>query len=185
MSKMSSTSKNKAVDEIRRNLFSPDDAIVQSALNRCREEGNAALVEPLIAFYASEPAPEFKQQAADMLGTLKVSKVEHFFIAALKNNDYREIWQDLVSFMWNSGLQPVNDLEVITTLALRGNYLLTLECLTLLESLDAEVPEEVILECITLMKAKSKVGLGDDMKKLLTAYLTTLEELRIQNDLRD
>lgn len=182
---MKSQSKNKITDEIRRDLFSPDEAVVQSALNRCREEGSAALVEPLIAFYASGPSPDLKEQVADMLGTLKVSQVEPYFISALRNNEMKEIWQDLVSFMWNSGLQPVNDLAVITTLALKGNYMLTLECLTLLESLDAEVPEEVILECITLMKTKSTSAVPDDVRKLLTAYLTLLEEMRIQNDLRD
>lgn len=172
-------------DEIRKDLFSSDESIVQSALNRCREEGMASLVEPLIAFYASSPSIALKEQVADMLGSLKVSQVETYFIAALKNQDMKQIWQDLVSFMWNSGLQPVNDLTVITSLALKGQYMLTLECLTLLESIDADVPEDVILECITLMKTKSTDGLQDDVKKLLTAYMTLLEEMRIRNDLRD
>jgi hypothetical protein len=182
---MATQSKNKLVEEIKRDLFSPDDTVVQSAINRCREEGSAALVEPLIAFYASNPEQVMKEQVADMLGSLKVSNVNQFFITALKNSELAHVWQDLVSFMWNSRIQPVQDLDTITSLALRGNYMLTLECLTLLESLDADVPEEMILECISLMKTKSLTAVSDDVKKLLVAYQSALDELRIQNELRD
>ncbi|MFM7726815.1 MAG: hypothetical protein ACKO7B_08940, partial [Flavobacteriales bacterium] len=72
-----------------------------------------------------------------------------------------------------------------TELAASGDYSLTLECLTLLESIEDPIPEEQILESIAIVhKAQSETS-DADFKKLLSEYMQVLNYQRAQSDLND
>jgi hypothetical protein len=173
--------KYKSADELLRDLFSAEPGVVQAAIDKCREKGNATFVAPLIAYYASAESSGMRDQVGEMLSTLKVTGVENTFMDALNNPAWKHIRKDLLSFMWNSAVQPVERLTEITRIALEGSYEETLEALTLLESLESTVPEEVILECITLFRQRS--GNGKEKDALLREYNLILEEMRVNNDL--
>lgn len=179
------TSQQRKLDEIRSDLFSGNDTLVAKAIARCEEEGSAPLVEPLLAFYASSAPEPLRARVASMLGSLKVSNVEVYFLQALSNKNWGHIHKDVVGFMWNTGLQPVDAVAQITELATSGDYALTLECLTLLESIEDPIPEEQILEGIAIVhRALSESG-DADFKKLLNAYMDVLNLQRAQSDLND
>ncbi len=180
---MTTKKKDKIAGEIRSDLFSSDEAIVLRAIHRCRDEGNATLVEPLIAFYASDGNVDMKKEVGEMLSTLKVSNVEQYFLDALKNPDMKHIRRDIIMFMWSSDLRPVENLSQITSIALEGNLEETLECLTLLESLEMPVPEEIILENITLIKQNNNSNASPAVKNLIHTYLGVLENMRFQSDM--
>jgi len=180
-----STAQQRKLDAIRNDLFSEDDALVAKAISRCEEEGSAPLVEPLLAFYASKAPQSLRMRVADMLGSLKISNVETFFLQALANPQWKHIRKDIVGFMWNTGLQPVDAVSQISELATSGDYTLTVECLTLLESIEDPIPEEQLLESIAIVhKATSEVSDGD-FKKLLMEYMSVLHFQRAQTDLNN
>ncbi|MFM7233471.1 MAG: hypothetical protein ACKOZM_02695 [Flavobacteriales bacterium] len=179
------TSQQRKLDDIRNDLFSGNDALVAKAISRCEEEGSAPLVEPLLAYYASSSPETLRTRVAAMLGSLKVSNVETYFLQALSNKNWKHIHKDVVGFMWNTGLQPVDAVAQITELAASGDYSLTLECLTLLESIEDPIPEEQILESIAIVhKAQSETS-DADFKKLLSEYMQVLNYQRAQSDLND
>lgn len=177
-----STASQKKIQEIKTDLFSNDDALVARAISRCEEEGTSELVEPLIAFYASEAPPSLRARVGDLLGTLKVSAVEHYFISALENSAYKHVHKELVGFMWSTGLQPVEAVALLSRLAADGDYFLALECLTLLESIDDTIPEEQLLESIAIMHDTLNGMENSDRKRLLTEYLVALNNLRAFSD---
>jgi hypothetical protein len=71
----------------------------------------------------------------------------------------------------------------ITELAASGEYALTLECLTLLESIEDPIAEEQLLESIAIVHRAMSDGPDSDYKKLLSEYLRVLNMQRMQNDL--
>jgi hypothetical protein len=179
------TTQQRKLEEIRTDLFSGNDALVAKAITRCEEEGSAPLVEPLLAFYASGAPELLRARVAALLGSLKVSNVDSYFLQALSNRNWKHIHKDVVGFMWNTGLQPVNAVAQITELAASGDYALTLECLTLIESIEDPIPEEQILESIAIVHRTLSESGDDDHKKLLKEYMEVLNFQRAQSDLND
>lgn len=179
---MTTASAKKASEDIKRDLFSGDDATVRRAIAKCREEGNSTVVEPLIAFYASEAPEPLRVEVAEMLSTLKVSKVESFFADALRNPAMAHIHKDLVTFMWNSDLNPAVIMPEITQLAVKGDYAATLECLTFLENAETTIPEDQLLDSITAVSQQLSKRNNTESDKLLAFFLENLNMRRAEAD---
>jgi len=180
-----STAQQRKLDAIRNDLFSGDDILVAKAISLCEEEGSSALVEPLLAFYASNAPESLRMRVADMLGSLKVSNVETYFLQALANPQWKHTHKDLVGFMWSTGLQPVDAVSQISELAASGDYALTFECLTLLESIEDPIPEEQLLESIAVIHKSISDTSNSDYKRLLNEYMNVLNYQRAQSDLNE
>lgn len=178
-----STAQQQKFEAVRQDLFSGDDKRVAKAISRCEEEGSAPMVEPLLAFYASNATDALRLRVGAMLGSLKVSNVEPYFLQALANPQWKHIYKDIVGFMWNTGLQPVDAVSRISELAALGDYALTVECLTLLESIEDPIPEEQLLESLAIIHKASTEAADGDFKKLLNEYMSVLNFQRAQSDL--
>jgi hypothetical protein len=172
---MSNMTKSKIIEELKKDLFSGDDATVMKAIHRCQEEGNSQLVHPLVALYCTTPNVIIKSEIGEMLASLKVSGVEDVFIEALKNPLYKSSRKELLSFIWSSGLQPVNDVAFIVELAIDGTYEEAIECLTIIESMDDAIPEHEILEGSSLARAFITSNKEDDKVGLIADLLVALE----------
>lgn len=172
---MSSSSKNKLVEEIKNDLFSGDDVVVMKAVLKCKDQDSVTLVEPLIAVYASTGMPEIKREVADLLNNIKVPNAEQAFLKALANKQNTKIRKDILSFIWNSGIQPVEQIVDLTEIAIDGSFEEALECLTIIENIDDQVPEEKILESASVLRSAISSNPNDPKTALLADILMTLE----------
>ena len=179
-----STAQQRKLDAIRNDLFSDDEVLIAKAIARCEEDGAAPIVEPLLAFYASDAPLTLRTRVAEMLGSLKVSNVEAYFMQALANHEWRHIHKDVIGFMWNTGLQPVEGVSQLSELAASGDYALTLECLTLLESIEDPIPEEQLLEGIAVVQNALSECNNTEFKLILSEYMNVLNYQRSQTDLK-
>ena len=174
---MSDSPSKKAIDQIRSDFFSADEQVVLHALQRCREQGNRSLLEPLIALYARTDSQTVRQEAADMLNSVKVDQAEEVFMDAALNPDMLGVRRDILSFMWNSGVQPVGWLKDLTNIALTGTLEEVIECITLVESMDDEFPEEQVMDSAQQVRLYLAQAPADEKSKLLAAYLGVLGQL--------
>jgi hypothetical protein len=178
-----STAQQRRLDAIRNDLFSGEEIRATKAISSCEDDGSAPMVELLLAFYASSASESLRVRVATMLGSLKVSNVEIYFLQALSNTEWKHIRKDVIGFMWNTGLQPVDAVGHISELAASGDYALTLECLTLLESIEDPIPEEQLLESIAVVHKANSESVDGDYKRLLNEYMNVLNFHRAQTDL--
>jgi hypothetical protein len=140
------------------------------------------VVEALIAFYASDAAETLRSDVASMLCALKVSGVEVYFEAALKNPALSHIHKDLISFMWNSDINPSGMLSEISAIAVNGDYSTRLECLTLIENSEAVFPEENLLPAIELLTQFLGNRPLHDADPLLMDMLSNLNGRRVVSE---
>jgi hypothetical protein len=169
------TEKQRQSEQLKRDLMSDDLATVVSALKKCRESGDVSAVPVLIGLYATTQVPMIRKETGEMLGSLKVSGAEQAFMVALKMPGYENIRQDLLSFMWNSGVQPNAHLAELVHLALHGSFGEALECLTLIESLDGPLAEEQVLESLSSVRKYLGTAGGDEKSALFRDLLVILE----------
>jgi hypothetical protein len=159
-----STTKQRLIEELKRDLFSENDAIVLKALHKCREDGNASMVEPLLALNLTTSSKMVEAETEDMLNNLKVSGTEETFIKALMNQDWKSKRARILSFMWNSNIQPVEYMDVIANIVVQGDFHEALECVTLLDNIEDAIPEEQLLESLSVVREYLNENEPSDMR---------------------
>jgi predicted lipid carrier protein YhbT len=167
----------KILAEIKKDLFSNDETVVMKALNQTRDNGNASFVEPLLSLYTSTPSALVKAEIADMLSNLKVSETDEAFLTFLEQPQHKAFYKDVVAFMWNSGLEPVDHMAFFVKLAIEGDEALILEVLTLIESIESEFPEDQISDSTNQLRTylgNEKDGQSNRVK-LLRELLKVVE----------
>lgn len=172
---MSSTAQKKKIEEIKKDLFSEDDTKVLKAVKNCQDEGSATLVEPLIAVYATTSNLLIKQEIGEMLSELKVSGADEAFRNALKNPDFIKARKELLSFIWSSGIQPVEDVVLLTEIAVDGSFEEALECLTIIESIEDGVAEADLLEAATIARTYISSNPESEKRHLIADILMAIE----------
>jgi len=174
---MSPAPSKQVIEQIRKDLFSTDEATLLQALSRCSADGNITLIEPLILLFFKSQEGQVREEAADILRSIKVANAEEPFMEALLNPEYKVIRKDILSFIWNSGLQPVGWIADITRIAVEGSLEEIIECLTLVESMDDLFPEEQVLDSVQLVREYLNEAPMSEKSKLLAAFLGLLESL--------
>jgi hypothetical protein len=169
------TERQRYIEQLKRDLVSDDTATVVSALKRCRESGDVSAVPALISLYASTQVAMVRQEVAEMLSALKVSGAESAFMTALRATTLRHVRLDLITFMWNSALQPAGYLAELVGIAIEGTYAEALECLTLVESLEGPFAEEQVLEALSEIRKHLATAPESDKKALMREFVITLD----------
>lgn len=172
---MSTSAQNKIVEEIRKDLFSGDDLTVMKAVLRCKEEGTAALIQPLIAIFCTSKNQHIRAEIYDMLSSLKVSGAEEIFMEALANKAYRTSRKDLLTCIWSANLQPVEGVVLLTEIAVEGDFEEAVECLTIIENLEDEVAEGDLLEASSIARTFITSFPNDPKVSLIADLLVALE----------
>lgn len=172
---MNSTAQKKKIEEIKKDLFSGDDGKVLKAVKACQEEGNAALVEPLLTVFATTSNLIIKQEVGEMLNELKVSNVDEAFRNALKNPEFISSRKEILSFIWGSGIQPVEDVVLLTEIAIEGSFEEALECHTIIESIEDGVAEADLLEAASIARTFISSYPESDKKHLIADILVAIE----------
>jgi hypothetical protein len=178
---MSKAGKASKSEELKGQLVSEEESAVLAALDEIAQSGTAQMIEPLIQLYSTTRYESIKKQTAELLNTLKISGTQAPMLAALANPANKSIRKDIIGFIWNSGMQPVDELTQFTKIAIEGTYEEALECLTLLDSIMDPVQEEVLMESIVLVKQHLNGASKSDKTTLLVQYLGALEGLRIED----
>lgn len=172
---MSTNAQNKIIEEIRKDLFSGDDLTVMKAVLRCKEEGTAALVQPLIAIFCTSKNVHIQAEIYDMLSSLKVSGSESDFLEALVNPTYKGARKDLLTCIWSANLQPVDGVILLTEIAVEGSFEEAVECLTIIENLEDEVAEGDLLEASSIARTFITTNPDDPKVSLIADLLVALE----------
>jgi HEAT repeat protein len=167
------------IEELKRDLFSNDEATVVSALSACREIGNSQMILPLLTLYAQNHNELVRSTTADMLSNLKVSQTEGPFLEALTDESLRSIRKEVLSFMWNSGIQPVEHLTDLVEMAADSEYEEILEALSLIESMDGPFDENQVEESTYILRQWIAENKGDSRTSLMVEFLKVIQELPI------
>jgi hypothetical protein len=142
----------KKFEEIQSALFSQDEKKILGAIGRLDEYPFPELIEPLLALYATSPEGLIKAHLYDVLTNLKVSGLEDIFFKALAAPDFAHCRKDLIHFMWSSNVQPVEGWVEIIEMAANGSYEEIIEVMSLLDNTEQEIPEEQLLEAVSVLK---------------------------------
>lgn len=136
-------------ERLKAELFSTDENTVLKALLEVGEDGTRNMVEPILELLVHSQSESVQETVLKFLSELKISDVEQMFVDRLQNPDFKPFRQQLVSCMWNSGLNPTDDLDVLTRIACEEDYMTALEVLTLVENMEGPFDHESLEEAFS------------------------------------
>lgn len=130
-------------------LFSTKRDTVKAALIKIPTQGNSAMIIPLLKTYISwESDEDIQSGIAKILAQLKTESAVPELVEALDDPEFDSIRALILSSFWHSGIYPINDLNVLVRHAIRGDFFVTLEAITVIENIEAPMDIEMIQDAI-------------------------------------
>ena len=140
---------SKRTQDLLEDLFSVKRDIVRSALVKIPSQGNAGMIIPLLKTYISWESDEnIQNEIAKILGQLKTESAVPELVDALEDPEFDAIRALIISSFWHSGIYPISDLNVLVKHAIRGDFFVTLEAITVIENIEATMDVEMIQDAI-------------------------------------
>lgn len=128
-------------------------AKVRTALDALQVSGKDTIIEPLIRSIALQTDEESIEEIIEFLSSLKSTSASKEVMACLRNPELSEFKIQVLSTIWNSPLDYSEYLAEFVEMAVTGDFLVLIECLTIIENLNGPFEEADILESQLLLKA--------------------------------
>ncbi len=145
---MAKNTKNKKVEALMADLHSTDLAKVLAALKKVPEAGNATLITPLLRTYLAWNNQEVRGAVEKILGELKTQTAVPELINALEDPAFDDLRALIISSFWHSGIYPSNDMDVLIKNAIRGDYMVAVEVVTVLENTDEFTDPDMVQQAM-------------------------------------
>lgn len=139
---MSETQK-KVITTILKDLDSSDEKVVLAALKRVKSKGDATVIKPLVKTFAESGSDKVRGEIKALLSQIKVEKALVEIIESLTDWD-DEVNEMLLFSIWNANLNASGFLAEVAEASCKGNYMVALEGLTVIENQDGPFSEEVL-----------------------------------------
>ena len=159
-------------------------AKVKTALDALQVSGKDTVVEPLIRAIKLQTDEESIAEIIEFLSSLKSTSASKEVMACLRNPEFSDMKVQILSTIWNSPLDYSEYLAEFVSLAVTGDFLLILECLTILENLNGPFEEADILESQLLLKTYYEGESRDAQKDpLMDEIAMLIKDIDRRNDL--
>lgn len=167
MSEEKTTNKQRKlkVVQLLQDVSSGIPAKVSTALDALQVYGDDSIIEPLIRSLDQQSDEKSIAEITEFLSSLKSSSAVTAVMQALHNPEYVHQRVRILSTIWNSPLDYSDYLSEFIALAVKEDFMVTLECLTILENLEGPFEEKSILESQLLLKDYHEGVYGKDSQK--------------------
>ena len=172
--KKSTGTKKAKIESLLLDVKSSNTAIVKTAFEGLKIVGEPSILHPIILELNTKNHTEKNALILEFLACLKDRKARSVMMDLIQQTDLKEYQQLLLSTIWNSPLDYTDYLEVFVDLALKGDFIITLECLTIIENLDGPFEEADILEAQLHLKEYLESTTKTDEKSILMSEIALL-----------
>jgi nitrate reductase assembly molybdenum cofactor insertion protein NarJ len=154
---------------------------VIAAIEKLREIGDESVIVPIINTLVNHPLEDVKNAASHFLFDLRDAKVLPTLISEIQNPDNKEYQRILVSACWESSMNCSAYLPFFVDLAIISDYMVCLECLTVIENMEGPFELQEINDAIE--KVKNAVDEDEEGKyELLNSIWEVLVDIRASMD---
>lgn len=146
-----SKKQEKIHEDLVKDLKASDEQLVLAALNKIKTHGTVKIIPDLLAFwYQSEG--EMQQAVSEILYSLKDKKVIPVLFETLDKTTLAAEREKIISIFWNAGLEPKEYLSKLVIIAIEGEFMEAVECLTVIENMEPPFPEDQLMDSLLNLK---------------------------------
>ena len=171
------------VKELLLEINSNDITRVKKGLNSLKIHGDSSVIRPLLTIIKNQDAEDeqINKEIWQFLHDLSDSSAAAEVIACLKDDEYSDLQVLILHSMWNSKLNYSEYLNSVVAVAIKGDFMIALECLTIIENLEGPFEEGSVMESQLLLaesvKDKNKNPQKDQLMSDIASYVKSFDRL--------
>ncbi|UTW62592.1 hypothetical protein KFE98_00075 [bacterium SCSIO 12741] len=167
----------KKAAEVTKGLQSGDKKLALKAVKKARKDGTAEHISMMIELMVNNNDDELNGEIIKLLNDLKMQEAAEPIIEALKEEANKDVHIFLWQALWQSRLDASPYLSDLVNLALKSDYLILLECLTIIENLQNAPEDEVVVQLNTTLK--DAVLENHEHRELILSMIEVLNDLML------
>lgn len=140
------------INQLLADLQGKDEAKVAAAIKSLSVHGHVSVIEPLLDVWSKGLSTENELLISNLFHNLKDTSVIEPLIQAFRNPQYADLRRRLLISFWNSKLDYTPYIADFVLFAVEGDFLDTLEALTLIENAETVPLESAVMESQLLLK---------------------------------
>ena len=143
---MADKKKDTKLKKILEDLRSDDTKQVSKAIKSLEANGNVTVIKPLADGLINGVSEKNQKEIVELLSSIKDTSVVADMMDVVEDETYRPIRQVILSTIWNTKVDFSGYIDEFVKIAVEGDFLETLDCLTIIENMEGPFMEEDILE---------------------------------------
>ncbi|MCF8415491.1 MAG: HEAT repeat domain-containing protein [Crocinitomicaceae bacterium] len=127
-------------------LKSGNETKISAAIKILQTNGHANILPELVELLKTKPSQKIRAELMELLNDLRDSSVAETMIELIKDENNNSVLQELLSAIWASKVDYSQYLPEFIAIAVDGDFMIALECLTIIENLEGPFEERLVLE---------------------------------------
>lgn len=184
-SKGSEKQENLKIKKLLDDLNSGSAKKVSAALKALQVHGKVSILKPIVETLKAESTPaESKAEIIEFLSSLKVTNAAPEIIDILRDEKFISVRQLVLSTIWNSKVDYSDYIADFVAIAVEGDFMEALECLTIIENLEGPFQETQILESQLHLRdyAESTETKNEQKAKIMSEIALLIKDFDLQID---
>ncbi len=182
-----STTKQTKINALLIDVKSNIPSKIKSALEGLKIVGEPSILNQIVTQLDPKGPSEKNTLILEFLSCLKDQKARIVMIDLIREKDLQTLQQLILSTLWNSPLDYTEYLDVFVDLAIKGDFMVTLECLTIIENLEGPFSEKSVMEAQVLLGeyAESNPDKGSQKGVLMSEIALLIQDFQRLIDIED
>lgn len=165
------------------NQFKSDDVkVVIEAIKQNRKEGNADSFKALLELLKDTDEPTVEAAIIEFLYDLKDEESIPVLANAIQDEEFSFYQSFLVATFWQSAIDGSGHLDLFVKTAIHGDYMTSLEALTVIENFDSSFPHDELLELESDLLEAVEEEQNENKKALLVSMADVVRNLPIEGE---
>lgn len=176
---MANKQEEKRVNAIITDLYSKDSRKVSKAIKALEVHGNSKVIKAIADCLLGDVDTHNEAEMLELLSSLKDTSVVVEMMEVVCDPIYLPIRQKMLTTIWNTKVDFSDYIDEFVEIAVQGDFMETLECLTIIENLEGPFMEESILECQLHLKnyLESNTPRDEQKSQLLSEIALKIKEI--------
>ena len=133
-------------------LNSDKKDLALSALKLLETDGKLAIISELFEIYRKQNNTEVKKRILEFVSNIQKQEAAAEIVRLIEKEKNPIFKQELLSVIWNSKLDFSAHLADIVSIAVHGDFMQALDCLTIIENMPGPFEEHQLLESQLYLK---------------------------------
>jgi len=167
--------KDAKLKQILLDLSTDDAKKISKAVKALEKNGDPSVIKPLAEKLMSGVSEKNQKEILELFCSFKDTSITSYMMDLIEDDHFRPIRQVLLSSVWNTKVDFSDYIDEFVQIAVEGDFMETLECLTIIENLEGPFMEENILEAqLHLKNFLEQPGDKDEQKAQLLSEIALL-----------
>ncbi len=156
--------KNK-LNQLVLDLKSDSTSKITAAITEIANIGDISIIPILVLVLKNNQDLNIQKQLKDLLADIQISDATEVFIKELKKEENPDDLKKILGVLWNSKLDFSDYLADFVEVSIEGDYLIALDCLTVIENMMGPFSESQLLEAQLHLKEFAENNTNSDDRK--------------------